>query len=71
MTSLANQRKLDIVEELTQLAEQAGMTLIDMATAFVLNHRAVTSASTRLERERPTVCVSDRGGHGVGIRPSK
>jgi hypothetical protein len=23
-------------------------------------------------RERPTVCVSDRGGfHGVGIRPSK
>jgi len=21
--------------------------------------------------ERPTVCVSDRGGHGVGIRPSK
>jgi aryl-alcohol dehydrogenase-like predicted oxidoreductase len=44
MTSPANQRKLDIVEELAQLAAQAGMTLIDMAIAFVLNHPAVTSA---------------------------
>jgi aryl-alcohol dehydrogenase-like predicted oxidoreductase len=44
MTSPANQRKLDAVEELAQLAEQAGMTLIDMAIAFVLNHPAVTSA---------------------------
>jgi aryl-alcohol dehydrogenase-like predicted oxidoreductase len=32
------------VEELAQLAEQAGMTLIDMAIAFVINHPAVTSA---------------------------
>jgi aryl-alcohol dehydrogenase-like predicted oxidoreductase len=44
MTSPANQRKLDIVEELAQLAGQAGMTLIDMAIAFVLSHPAVTSA---------------------------
>ena len=44
MTSPANQRKLDVVEELAQLADQAGMTLIDMAIAFVLNHPAVTSA---------------------------
>jgi aryl-alcohol dehydrogenase-like predicted oxidoreductase len=44
MSSPANQRKLDIVEELAQLAEQAGMTLIDMAIAFVLNHPGVTSA---------------------------
>jgi aryl-alcohol dehydrogenase-like predicted oxidoreductase len=44
MTSPANQRKLDIVEELARLAGQAGMTLIDMAIAFVLNHPAVTSA---------------------------
>jgi len=42
--SLANQRKLDIVEDLARLAEQAGITLIDMAIAFVLNHPAVTSA---------------------------
>ena len=39
-----NQRKLDIVEELAQLAEQAGMTLIELAIAFVINHPGVTSA---------------------------
>jgi diketogulonate reductase-like aldo/keto reductase len=44
MSNPANQRKLDIVEELAQLAEQAGMTLIEMAIAFVLNHPGVTSA---------------------------
>jgi aryl-alcohol dehydrogenase-like predicted oxidoreductase len=44
MTSLANQRKLDIVEELTQLAEQAGLSLIELAIAFVLNHPGVTAA---------------------------
>jgi aryl-alcohol dehydrogenase-like predicted oxidoreductase len=44
MTSPANQRKLDIVEELAQLAEQAGMSLIELAIAFVINHPGVTSA---------------------------
>lgn len=44
MSSPANQHKLEIVEELAQLAEQAGMTLITMAIAFVLNHPGVTSA---------------------------
>jgi aryl-alcohol dehydrogenase-like predicted oxidoreductase len=39
----ANQRKLDAVEQLAQLAEEAGMTLIEMAIAFVLRHPAVTS----------------------------
>ncbi len=39
-----NQRKLDIVEELAQLAEQAGVTLIELAIAFVINHPGVTSA---------------------------
>ena len=39
-----NQRKLDVVEELAQLAEQAGMTLIELAIAFVINHPGVTSA---------------------------
>jgi aryl-alcohol dehydrogenase-like predicted oxidoreductase len=39
-----NQRKLDAAEELAQLAEQAGMTLIEMALAFVINHPAVTAA---------------------------
>jgi aryl-alcohol dehydrogenase-like predicted oxidoreductase len=44
MTSPANQRKLDIVEELARLADQAGMTLIELAIAFVTNHPAVTAA---------------------------
>jgi aryl-alcohol dehydrogenase-like predicted oxidoreductase len=39
-----NQRKLDAAEELAVLAEEAGMSLIHMALAFVVGHRAVTSA---------------------------
>jgi aryl-alcohol dehydrogenase-like predicted oxidoreductase len=38
-----NQRKLDAAEALAQLAEEAGLTLIQMAIAFVLNHPAVTA----------------------------
>jgi aryl-alcohol dehydrogenase-like predicted oxidoreductase len=44
MTSPANQRKLEVVEELAQLADQAGMTLIELAIAFAINHPAVTAA---------------------------
>jgi len=44
MQLLENQRKLDIAEELAQLAEQAGMALIELAIAFVIHHPAVTSA---------------------------
>ncbi|HKO83324.1 MAG TPA: aldo/keto reductase [Actinomycetota bacterium] len=40
----ANQRKLEAAEALAQLAEEAGMTLIELAIAFVLNHPAVTAA---------------------------
>jgi aryl-alcohol dehydrogenase-like predicted oxidoreductase len=39
-----NQRKLDAVEELAQLAEKAGITLIQLAIAFVLKHPAITAA---------------------------
>jgi aryl-alcohol dehydrogenase-like predicted oxidoreductase len=39
-----NQRKLEVVTELGQLAEKAGLTLIDMALAFVLEHPAISSA---------------------------
>jgi aryl-alcohol dehydrogenase-like predicted oxidoreductase len=44
MTSPANQHKLEVVEELAQLADQAGLTLIELAIAFVINHPAVTAA---------------------------
>ncbi len=40
----ANQAKMDAVEELALLAEEAGMPLIDLALAFVIEHPAVTSA---------------------------
>jgi aryl-alcohol dehydrogenase-like predicted oxidoreductase len=39
----ANQAKLDAVEELALLAEDAGITLIHLALAFTLAHPAVTS----------------------------
>jgi aryl-alcohol dehydrogenase-like predicted oxidoreductase len=44
MTTPANQRKLDVVEELALLAEQSGMTMIDLALAWAINHPGVTSA---------------------------
>ena len=39
----ANQRKLDAVEQLARLAKEAGITLIQLAIAFVLNHPAITA----------------------------
>jgi aryl-alcohol dehydrogenase-like predicted oxidoreductase len=38
-----NQRKLDAVERLSRLADEAGLTLIQLALAFVLRHPAVTA----------------------------
>src|SRR3954468_12671170 len=40
----ANQRKLDAVEQLARLADEAGVTLIGLAIGFVLSHPAITSA---------------------------
>jgi aryl-alcohol dehydrogenase-like predicted oxidoreductase len=39
-----NQRKLEIADALARLAEEAGITLIEMAIAFVIRHPAVTAA---------------------------
>jgi aryl-alcohol dehydrogenase-like predicted oxidoreductase len=39
----ANQRKLDAADQLAQLADEAGIPLIQLAIAFVLNHPAVTA----------------------------
>ncbi len=44
MSLEANQRKLDAAEKLAELANEAGMTLIQMAIAFVLRHPAVSAA---------------------------
>jgi aryl-alcohol dehydrogenase-like predicted oxidoreductase len=40
----ANQRKLDAADALARLADEAGMSLIEMAIAFVIRHPAVTAA---------------------------
>ncbi len=40
----ANQRKLEAADALGTLADEAGMTLIELALAFVINHPAVTAA---------------------------
>jgi aryl-alcohol dehydrogenase-like predicted oxidoreductase len=44
MSLPGNQRKLEAVSALAELAEEAGMSLIEMALAFVINHPAVTAA---------------------------
>ncbi len=39
-----NQRKLEATEQLAKVADDAGLSLIELAIAFVVNHAAVTSA---------------------------
>jgi len=39
-----NQRKLEMADALARLAEEAGMSLIEMALAFVIEHPAITAA---------------------------
>ena len=39
-----NQRKLEAVEQLATVADEAGVPLLELAIAFVVNHPAVTSA---------------------------
>jgi hypothetical protein len=39
-----NQRKLEATEALGRLADEAGLSLIELAIAFAVNHPAVTSA---------------------------
>jgi aryl-alcohol dehydrogenase-like predicted oxidoreductase len=44
MSLPGNQRKLEAADALARLAEEAGITLIEMALAFVIRHPAVTAA---------------------------
>jgi aryl-alcohol dehydrogenase-like predicted oxidoreductase len=44
MSIPGNQAKLEAADALGALAEESGMTLIEMALAFVVNHPAVTAA---------------------------
>jgi aryl-alcohol dehydrogenase-like predicted oxidoreductase len=44
MTSVANQQKLEVVDALARVADEAGLTLVELAIAFVINHPGVTAA---------------------------
>jgi aryl-alcohol dehydrogenase-like predicted oxidoreductase len=44
MSLAENQRKLEIADALARLADEAGLSLVELAIAFVINHPAVTSA---------------------------
>jgi aryl-alcohol dehydrogenase-like predicted oxidoreductase len=44
MTLPENQRKLEAVEQLQQVADDAGVSMIELAIAFVVSHPGVTSA---------------------------
>ncbi|MGZ8716846.1 MAG: aldo/keto reductase, partial [Gaiellaceae bacterium] len=44
MSIPGNQQKLEVADQLAQVAEKFGLTLVEMAIAFVLEHPGVTSA---------------------------
>src|SRR3954467_10448675 len=44
MTLPENQHKLEAVQQLQQVADDAGISMIELAIAFVINHPGVTSA---------------------------
>ena len=44
MSLPGNQRKLEAADALAKLADEGGVTLIEMALAFVIRHPAVTAA---------------------------
>ncbi len=63
MSLPANQRKLEAADALARLAEDTGITLIEMALAFVIRHPAVTAAIIgprtidQLESQLPAAAV--------------
>ncbi len=63
MSLPGNQRKLEVADALARLAEEAGITLIEMALAFVIRHPAVTAAiigprtTEQLESQLPAADV--------------
>jgi Aldo/keto reductase family len=44
LTSSGDERRLDVVEQLVPLADEAGLRMTHLAMAFVITHPAVTSA---------------------------
>jgi aryl-alcohol dehydrogenase-like predicted oxidoreductase len=58
----ANQRKLELVIELSKVADEAGLTMIELALAFVLEHPAVSAAiigPRTMEQLEPQLAAPD------------
>jgi quercetin dioxygenase-like cupin family protein len=51
MTLPENQRKLEAVGQLANVADEAGVSMIELAIAFVVNHPAVTSLTATRNRD--------------------
>ena len=63
--SLSNASKLEAVYQLTELADQAGVSLIHLALAFVLEHPAVSSAI--IGPRTPTQLESQLGAEKITL----
>ena len=86
MSLVDNQRKLQAVEQLAKVADQADVSLIELAIAFVVNHPAVTSAIIgprtieQLNSQLPAAevaldpttldCIDDIVTPGVNLNPA-
>src|SRR5439155_26860588 len=65
-----NQSKLDAAEQLAQLADEAGITLIHLAIAFVPNHPGVTAPiiGPRTMEHLETQLAAAEGGLTEAVR---
>ena len=69
-----NQRKLEIVTELAAVADGAGITMVELALAFVLEHPAVSAAiigPRTMEQLETQLSAPDVRLDGLGARPDR
>ena len=69
----ANQAKLEAADALARLADEAGMTLVDMALAFVIRHPAVTAAMIgprTMEQLESQINPTDAGWTNPALAPA-
>ena len=74
MSLAENQRKLEAVQALGEVADDAGLSLIELAIAFVVNHPAVTSAiigPRTMEQLDSQLPAADVEAHPGAARPHR
>ena len=67
----ANRAKLDAVEQLAAVADEAGLTMIQLALGFVTAHPAVTSAIIGPRTHRPPALATRRRRHRAHRRRAR